>query len=121
MKKILLAEDDPFVLGVYSNILRKEGYLVEVARDGQEAFKKAQDNCPDLLILDIMLPKVNGCQLLRAIRQNPVTKNIHTIVISNLDQKDYPEAISNLGVAKFLLKIKSAPDEIISAVKEILN
>ncbi len=121
MKSILLAEDDPFTMDVYLNRLKKEGYRVDIAKDGQMALEKIKNNYPDLLILDIKLPKIDGCQLLRMIRQDSKTKNLKVIVVSNLDQKDFPEDISDLGVIKYFLKIENTPEEILDTVKEILK
>lgn len=121
MKTILLAEDDPFILDIYSSRLRKEGYKVDIAKDGQAALEKVKNNYPDLLLLDIRLPKINGCQLLKMLREDPKTKNVKVVVISNLNKSEFPEDISNLGVIKFLLKVESSPEEVANAVNEALK
>lgn len=121
MKSILLAEDDPFTMDVYASQFRKEGYRVDIAKDGQMALEKIKNNYPDLLVLDIKLPKIDGCQLLKAVRQDPRTKNLKVIIISNLEEKDFPEDVSGLGVIKCFLKIGSTPEEILNTVKEILK
>ncbi len=121
MKTILLTEDDPFIVDIYTIQLRQEGYKVDIAKDGQIALEKIKNNCPDLLVLDINLPKINGCQLLKIIRDDPKTKNLKVIVFSNLNQEDFPDDISNLGVIKYFLKIESNPEDITNYIKEILN
>ncbi len=128
MKTILLAEDDPFILDIYSSQFRKEGFKVDIAKDGQMALEKIKNNYPDLLVLDLNLnvnlpgPK-DGLDILKTIRQDLKTKNLKVIVISNYNEKDYPELseLSNLGVIKYFLKIESTPEEIINIIKEILK
>ena len=121
MKRILLTEDDSFIIDIYSRRLMEEGYKVDVARDGQTAFEKIKNSYPDLLILDINLPQINGCELLKMIRKDPKTKSLKVIVISNLEPKDYPEDISNLGIIKYFLKIEVTPEELIKNINEILK
>jgi len=121
MKTILLAEDDPFITDIYLSRLKQRGYKVDIARDGQMALEKIKNNYPDLLILDINLPKINGCQLLKIVRQDLKTKNLKVIVISNFRQEDYPENISGLGVIKYFLKMETVPEDIVNSVEEILN
>lgn len=121
MKTILLVEDDPFIVDIYVSQFRKEGFNVDVANDGQAALKKIKNSCPDLLVLDIILPKINGWELLKMLRDEPGTKNLKVIVISNLDQKDNLDNISNFGVIKYFLKIESTPGEIADVIKEILK
>jgi len=121
MKTILLVEDDPFLIDIYVNQLKKEGFKVLVAQDGQAGLKKIQTHYPDLVLLDILLPKMSGWDLLKAVRSDEKTKDTKVIVISNLDQKDCTENIANLKVLKYFLKIATAPDEITHAIKEILT
>lgn len=125
MKTILLAEDDPFIMDIYSSQFRKEGYKVDIARDGQMALEKIRNNYPDLLILDINLPKIDGCEILKTLKNDPKTKNLKVIVLSNYDEKTIGEKydfdISSFGVAKYFLKVTSIPEEITSVVKEILK
>lgn len=120
-KKILIVEDDPFILNIYANQFRKSGFSVDIAIDGQMALDKIKNNLPDLLVLDINLPKIKGWDVLKIIRENPLTKNLKVIVVSNLDKKDCEAEISNLGVIKYCLKVESSPEEIAEAAKEILK
>ncbi len=121
MKTILLAEDDPFITDIYSIKLRQEGYKVDIAKDGQMALEKIKNNYPDLLMLDINLPKIDGFGVLKIIRGDPKTKNLKVIVTSNLAQKDFPEDISHFGVIKCFLKIETTPEEIAETIKEVLK
>src|SRR3989344_4472212 len=121
MKKILLVEDDPFIIDIYSNHLKKAGFGVDIAMDGKMALEKVKTNYPDLLLLDILLPKMDGWEILKEIRSDEKTKNLKVIVISNLNQQEYANDIEQLGVIKYFLKIQSSPDEIVTAIKEILK
>jgi two-component system alkaline phosphatase synthesis response regulator PhoP len=121
MKNILLVEDDPFIIDIYASKFKKEGFLVDVAKDGQMALEKIKNHHPDLLVLDIILPKIDGWEVLKTLRKNESTKNIKVIVVSNLNQKDYQDNIANLNVIKYFLKIETTPEEITNAIKEILT
>ncbi|KKP42233.1 MAG: Response regulator receiver [Parcubacteria group bacterium GW2011_GWA1_33_6] len=121
MKTILLVEDDPFILDIYANQFRKEGYRVDVAKDGQMALEKIKNSNPDLLVLDINLPKIDGWQLLKMVRDNIRTKDLKVVIISNNNPSDFADNISHLKVMKYFVKIESTPEEVVSAIKEILK
>lgn len=128
VKKVLLVDNDPFILDIYSYHLKKEGYNVDIANNSEKALEKIVNNYPDLLILDLNLnsgstgPR-DGLDILKMMRQNPKTKNLKVIVISNYSEKDYPELsnLAYLGVIRSFLKIESNPQEIAKTVKEILK
>lgn len=121
MKKILLVEDDPFIVDIYASQLKGQGYAVDTAHDGEMALEKIKNNCPDLLLLDLILPKMDGWEVLKNLRQEARTKDLKVIVISNLDQKDNVENISHFGVIKYFLKIQTTPEDISKAVKETIG
>ncbi len=125
MKHILLAEDDPFIVDVYTRSFAREGFSVDVANDGQMALDKVHSHHPDLLALDIDLPKVNGCEVLKRLRENPATKNIKVIVLSNYGDKDinqkYNVDIGSFDIIAHFLKIETPVEEIVKMVKEILK
>jgi DNA-binding response OmpR family regulator len=121
MKTILLAEDDSFIRDIYGSQLKKAGYKVDIAIDGQMALDKISKGQPDLVVLDLGLPKVDGWEVLRALRTNAATKKLKVIVISNVNPQDYPSNASELGVLKFFLKVESPIDEIVSFIQEILK
>lgn len=121
MKKILLVEDDPFIVDIYVSQLKAQGYSVDTANDGELALEKIKNNCPDLLLLDLVLPKMDGWEVLKVLRLDPRTKGLKVIVISNLNQKDSADNIANLGVARYFLKIQTTPEEISTAVKELIG
>ena len=121
MKTILLAEDDPFIVDIYSTALRQEGYKVDVALDGETAFKKIKNTLPDLLILDMKLPKIDGIELLKMIRQDPQTKNLKVIVVSNFNPRDLFPDTFKLNVIKCFLKVQTTPEDVVKEIREILK
>lgn len=121
MKKILLVEDDEFISDIYANYLKKAGYGVDIARDGQVALEKARNNYPDLLILDILLPKMDGWEVLKILRDDPKTENLKVIITSNNNPQSYAEDILHFKVLKYFLKSETTIEEIAHTVKEILN
>jgi CheY-like chemotaxis protein len=128
-KSILLTEDDPFICDIYSSRLKKEGYNVDIANDSGTALKKIKNNLPDLVFLDIELPKEpkgvpqheEGWEILKALRDDPVTKDIKVIVISNLNKSDSLDNVAQFGVLKYFLKVETSVDDITHAAKEVLK
>lgn len=120
MKKILLVEDDSFIIDIYSNAFKRAGYKVDIAHDGEIALAKIKSNRPDLLVLDINLPKMNGWDVMAEVRGNPSTQDLKVIVISNLNEKENSNDIAHYKILKYFLKIQTAPEELTKAIKEIL-
>ena len=121
MKTILLVEDDPFLVDIYSTKLKEAGFSVQVAIDGKEALKKIKEDIPDLLLLDIVLPNFNGWEILRKIGRDDELKALKIIVLSNLGEKQEIEKGLKLGAARYLVKAHYTPSEVIEEVKKILN
>ena len=121
MQTILLAEDNAFISDVYSIYLKKEGYKVDLAADGQMVLDKINQNPPDLLVLDLDLPKINGCDVLKKLRLDPKTRDLKVMIVSNYNQGDFCPECANLGISKYFVKIQTSPEEIKNAVKEILG
>lgn len=125
MKTILLAEDDPFIGDVYYNRLKQEGYKVEIARDGKILLEKVKNHSPDLILLDIDLPTINGCDVLKALRSDPKTEKAKVIVLSNYATEDIAEKyqvnIEDFKIEGHFLKVKSNIEDLTSLVKKILT
>jgi len=121
MSKILLVEDDAFLSSLLKNRLQKENLEVDYAADGEEAINFLKSNSPDLILLDIILPKKSGFEMMEEIKNNPQiqSKEIPIIIISNLGQ---PEDISRgqaLGAIEYF-KAKTSIDELIEKIKGFL-
>lgn len=121
MKSILLVEDDPYITEIYAIKLKEFGYAVEIAVDGQECLKKIEEKKPDLLLLDIVLPNIDGWEILRKIKSNEKLKDLKVIILSNLGQKEEVEKGLKLGAAKFLIKAHFTPSEVVKEIRKILK
>jgi len=121
MKTILLIEDDPFLIDIYSTKMKEAGFVVEVAQDGDDAFRKIKELIPDLVLLDIVLPTVNGWEILRDIKKDKMLKDLKIIILSNLGEKDEVEKGIKAGATKYLVKAHYTPSEVIKEIKKILD
>ena len=117
-KKVLLVEDDPLLIDIYTTKLKKEGFLVEVAVDGEGALRSYKKEKPDLVLLDIVLPNRNGWEVLKTINKDPERPKI--IILSNLGQKEEIQKGLSLGADKYLIKANYTPSEVIEEIKKIL-
>ncbi|MBM3257969.1 MAG: response regulator [Candidatus Nealsonbacteria bacterium] len=120
MKQILLVEDDPFLIDIYSTKLKDSGFSVEVASDGEQALEKVKAKKPDLVLLDIVLPKISGWEILRKIKSEADLKNLKIIILSNLGQKEEVEKGMDLGVLKYLIKAHYTPSQVVEEIKKII-
>jgi len=121
MKKILLVENDPFLIDIYVSRLREEGYKVEVALDGERAMEKIKKEKPDLLVLDIILPKMDGWDVLKEITKEVQLKKIKVIILSNLgEQKEIKKGLE-MGAVDYLVKANYTPSEVVEEIKKILE
>jgi len=120
-KKILLAEDEEFLSKALVYKLKGEGFEVFSAHDGKEALNIARKEKPDLILLDIAMPKISGLEVLEEIKNNKILKKIPVIMISNLSQeKDIKESISR-GACSYMVKSNFSMKEIVEKVKEQLE
>ncbi len=120
MAKVLIVEDDPLMSRMYHKIFNFEGYEVEMAGDGEEGLEKAKSVKPTIMLLDVMMPKMNGLQVLEKLKADPDTKTIPVIMLTNLaGQQDAENAMSK-GAVKYIVKSEHEPKEVVNMVKEIL-
>lgn len=121
MKKILLIEDDPFLIDIYNTKLKKSGFEVEVATEGEEGIRKIEEKIPDLVLLDIVLPQMDGWEVLKKIRENKKFKNLKVIILSNLYQKLEVEKGMKFGAIKYLIKAHYTPTEVVKEIRKIVK
>ena len=119
--KILFVDDDNFLRKVYQAELEEKGYEVLLAADGQEGLEKAQISDPDLIILDMIMPQKNGFEVLTELQNNPATKNIPVIILSNLGQKDDIKKGLDLGAVDYLVKDNITLVTITDKISQYLN
>ncbi|MFH0818730.1 MAG: response regulator [Patescibacteria group bacterium] len=120
-KQILVAEDDKFLRKVYQVKLAKEGFDVIIAKDGEEALKMALQNKPYLILLDMVMPKMSGFDVLEAIRANKDTQKTKVIILSNLGQDSDIQKGKELGVLEYVVKSNTNLEDVISIIRKHLK
>lgn len=121
MKKILIIEDDPFLSEMYVAKFSENNFQVEVAIDGKDGLAKIKEFIPDLILLDIVLPKMDGFEILKKIKSDPKLKNIPIVLLTNLGQKNEIEKGMSLGANEYIIKAHFTPTAVVAKVKEILS
>lgn len=116
-KKILLVEDDTALAGVYKSRLELEGFDVRDVNNGEEALSAAVDYKPDLVLLDAMMPKISGFDVLDILRNTPETTNIRVIMLTALSQPKDKERAESLGVDDYLVKSQVVIGDVVERVK----
>ena len=119
--KILLVEDDSFLSGMYAAKFELENFKVIMAEDGDKAVRLALKESPDIILLDIILPKINGFEVLRQLKANRLTAEIPVIFLTNLSQKDEIEQGLKMGAKDFLIKAHFMPSEVVEKIKKALT
>lgn len=121
-KKILIVEDDQFLREFYQELLQAEGYLVDVAQDGEVALAKIWENEYDLILLDIMLPKKDGLEILADLKVHPAkSANVKIVVLTNLGQDTIIKRCFDLGAEGYLIKSALNPDQVLTEIKSYLS
>jgi len=118
MKKILVIEDDKYLRDIIVEKLKKESFDVIEAIDGEAGWKMTLNHHPDLVILDIILPILNGFDYLELVRKDPGVSAIPVIILSNLGQPDDIERGKNLGVKDYMVKAHFTPKDLVDKVKQ---
>lgn len=121
MDKILLVDDDEALKQLYSVELVTKGYRVVMASDGDEAMEKAKTEKPNLILLDIMMPKTDGIAALTKIKQEAELKDIPVLMLTNFGQENLVKQAFDLGAADYLLKYKVTPAEMSEKVDQTLH
>jgi CheY-like chemotaxis protein len=121
MKKILLVEDEAFIADMYKMKFIKEGYDITVAGDGESALELVKEKKPDLILLDLVLPKMNGFQVLEKLKQDNDTKNIKVFILSNLGQSGEIDQGYKEGADGYLIKSNLTPSQLIENIEKIFK
>lgn len=120
-KKILLVEDDDTLAEVYRQRLELEGFKVRRSNNGEIALKDAVEFHPDLVLLDVMMPNLNGFDVLDILRNSPQTRNVHIIMLTALSQPKDAEKAKQLGADDFLVKSQVVIGDVVQRIKHQLN
>ena len=121
MAKIIVIEDEEVLLGLLKNKLEQEGHQVTIARDGQEGLEKIRADKPDLILLDIIMPKMGGFEVMEELNADKILKHIPIIIVSNSGQPVEIDRAKKLGVKDWLIKTDFDPQEVIVKVREQLE
>jgi len=120
-KTILLVEDEPLLANLLKQRLEKEGISVFLGRDGEEALNILKENKPDLILLDIILPKISGFELMEVLQKDPQFQKAPIVIISNLGQESDVERGQSLGAIGYFIKAKVSIEDLVSKVKAFLK
>ncbi len=121
MAKIAIVEDDAAIAQMYRIKFEAEGYTVETAENGKIGLKLIEDMKPDIVLCDLMMPEMNGDEMLTKLRATSWGKDMKVIVLTNMGESEAPEIINELNVRAFILKANMTPRQVAELVKEHLN
>ena len=117
MTKIAIIEDDQAISQMYRIKFEAEGYEVETAGNGKLGLKLAEEMQPDIILLDLMMPEMNGDEMLALMRQTSWGKDIKVIILTNMGEQEAPDALRALGARKFIVKAEMTPRQVAEMVK----
>ena len=120
-KRILLIEDDSFIAQLYALKFKQTPYEFNQARDGDEGIALAKDQKPDLILLDIILPKNNGFTILENLKKDETTKDIPVILLTNLGQQENIQKGMTLGAVDYIIKAHHTPQEVVTKIEPFLR
>ncbi len=118
---VLIVEDDAFLANIYKTKFEMEGYKVSIAENGEAGLDDAQKKKPDIILLDILLPKMDGFVVLEHLKSDKNVKDIPVILLTNLGQKDDVERGLELGAADYLIKAHFKPSETVEKVRAVIK
>ena len=121
MAKILLVEDDEMLHGMYTQKFKNQGYEVASAFDGAEGIKMAAEETPDVILLDVIMPKMDGFVALKKLKKNNDTAAIPVILLTNLGQEEDVRKGSELGADDYFIKANHTPQEVVDKVNSFLS
>ncbi|MBI5655147.1 response regulator [Candidatus Uhrbacteria bacterium] len=119
--KILIVEDDGFLASIYAQKLELAGYEVAFATNGEDGLKLVAKDRPDLVLLDLLMPQMDGFEVLEKLKGDPATKDIKVLVLTNLGQKEDVDRCLKLGAVGYIIKAHSLPEETVRRIQEILG
>lgn len=120
MTKVLVVEDDKFLGSAYRAKLTKNGFEVQIATDGQEALEVLRSFLPDIILLDLVMPRMDGFTTLQALKDNPDLRNIPVIVASNLGQKEDVDKAKAMGAQDYVVKSDLSLDDLITKINSLV-
>jgi CheY-like chemotaxis protein len=118
--KVLIIEDDPLMARMYQKIFTFGKYDVDTANDGEEGLAKVAASAPTIILLDVMMPKMNGLQVLEKLKSDPATKAIPVVMLTNLAGQQDAESALAKGAVKYIIKSEHEPEEVFDMVQQLI-
>ena len=118
---VLIVEDDVFLAEIYQKKFEMEGFKVSTANNGEKGLSDIQKKKPDIVLLDILLPKLDGFAVLEELKKDPAVKDVPVILLTNLGQKDDVQRGLDEGASDYLIKTHFKPSEVVDKVRKILQ
>ena len=120
-KYIFIIDDDPFITDMYLLRFKEDNFRIEVSRDGKEALQKIHKEIPDLVLLDIVMPVMDGFEVLKEIKSDSLLGSVKVVLLTNLGQKEDVERGMELGADGYIIKAHFTPSQVVAKVREILS
>lgn len=121
MTKIAIIEDNPVISQMYRMKFEADGFDVQLANNGRRGVDLAEVFLPDIILLDLQMPEMDGATALGIIRKNDWGKNIPVIILTNLGEEESPKELRSLGIHSYIVKAELTPRQVVQRVKEALN
>lgn len=121
MAKVLIIDDNEQLLRMHQKIIKFKGHEVIISTDGKKGLEKAVNEKPSIILLDIMMPEINGLEVLEKLKENQDTKNIPVIMLSNLSDEQHAQEAVTKGASKYIIKGDSDPNHIAQVIDETLG
>ncbi|MCK4525674.1 MAG: response regulator [Candidatus Andersenbacteria bacterium] len=119
--KVLIIEDDSYISDMYKIKFESENFETVVASNGIEGIKFLEKAVPDIILLDVVMPKIDGFSVLKEIKKNPKLDKIPVVLLTNLSQKENVERGFELGASSYIIKAHFTPSEVVEKIKEVLK
>lgn len=120
-KKIMIVEDDVFIRDIYQVKFSQEGFEVITAEDGIKALEMLKEVTPDIIMLDIIMPYMNGVEVLKKIKSDEKFKNIPVVMLTNISEKEKVDEGMDLGIVDYIIKSHFTPSEVLAKINSLLN
>ena len=121
MTKIAIIEDDPVISQMYRMKFESDNFEVQLANNGKHGVDLVETFSPDIILLDLQMPEMNGAEALAVIRKNDWGKNIPVIILTNIGEEEAPKELRTLGIHSYIVKAELTPRQVVERVKEALN
>lgn len=121
MTKIAIVEDDAAIGQMYRIKFENEGFKVETADNGFLGLQLVESMHPDILLLDLMMPEMNGDEMLKKLRKTPFGKNLKVVILTNMGESEAPDVVKELGVSAFIVKANMTPRQVVDLIKKQLE